>query len=57
MNIPALETEIAQKILNMDMDQKMDVMKYIERLSSKTSQAENYRKRAIKEIRTALKAI
>lgn len=55
--MPALESEITQKILNMDLDQKMDVMKYIERLSNRTSQTENYRKRAIKEIRTALKSI
>ncbi|UXP30593.1 DinI family protein [Reichenbachiella agarivorans] len=58
MNLPALELEIAKRIHTMNSDQQVDIMQYINQLSASTASKETtYRKRAITEIRKALKSL
>lgn len=58
MNLPVLETQIAQSVHNLNVDQQVDIMEYVTRLTDEaTRKKENYRKNALKEIRKALKAI
>ncbi|MBU2915127.1 hypothetical protein [Reichenbachiella agariperforans] len=56
MNLPALESEIAKKIHTLNVDQKVDIMQYINRIAGTTTK-ESYRNKAIREIRRALSAI
>ncbi|MDW3211917.1 MAG: hypothetical protein ABJO02_10830 [Reichenbachiella sp.] len=48
--------EIMQNVRTLDTDQKNNVMQYVKHMSSLNNQSEeNYRKKAISEIRSALK--
>ncbi|WP_420582233.1 hypothetical protein [Reichenbachiella sp.] len=48
--------EIMQNVRSLDTDQKNNVMQYVKDMSSMNNQTEeNYRKKAISEIRSALK--
>lgn len=48
--------EIMQNVRTLDTDQKNNVMQYVKHMSSLNNQTEeNYRKKAISEIRSALK--
>lgn len=48
--------EIMQSVKTLDHDQKNNVMQYVKQMSSLNEQREeSYRKKAISEIRTALK--
>lgn len=48
--------EIMQNVRSLDNDQKENVMQYVKRMSSQNQiNEENYRKKAISEIRSALK--
>ncbi|MEO9966470.1 MAG: hypothetical protein ABJF11_11810 [Reichenbachiella sp.] len=47
--------EIMQSVKSLDKDQKNNVMEYVKQMSSLNEQTqESYRKKAIREIRTAL---
>lgn len=48
--------EIMKNVKSLDINQKNNVMQYVKHMSSLNQQSEeNYRKRAISEIRSALK--
>lgn len=59
MNLPILETQIAQSVQGLNIDQQVDIMKHVNRLTEDTAarKKENYRKNALKEIRKALQTI
>jgi len=59
MNLPALETQIAQSVHDLNIDQQVDIMQHINNyLKDITARKkEVYRKNALKEIRKALKTI
>lgn len=58
MNLPVLETQIAQSVQNLNTDQQIDIMQYVNRLAEEGARKkENYRKKALREIRKALKTI
>lgn len=57
MNLPALETEITKKILGLNMEQQADILQYLNQITQNVGSKESYRKKAIKEIRNALRSI
>ncbi|WP_158233228.1 hypothetical protein [Reichenbachiella sp. 5M10] len=57
MNLPALEQEIVKRLHHLDVAQQADIMQYINSMVSRPNHEESYRKKAIREIRTALKSI
>ncbi|MCV9387582.1 hypothetical protein [Reichenbachiella ulvae] len=57
MNLPAIESEITKKILGLSMEQQADILQYLNKITQNVGSKESYRKRAIKEIRTALRSI
>lgn len=55
MNYLRLETEIISSVQNLNGHQKNDVLDYIKNIGSGSHNSRLYRRRAMKEIRDALK--
>lgn len=55
MSDPVIEIELMENIKKLDVNQKGDVLDYIRNMSDEVTLKENIRRRALREIRTALK--
>ncbi len=55
MSNPVIEIELMENIKKLDVNQKGDVLEYIKNMSTTASAKENSRRRALREIKTALK--
>lgn len=55
MSHPVIENKLLESIKELDVDQKGEVLDYVMRISDRNDHKENLRRRAIREIRSALK--